>query len=146
MTESWEWFGVKVAREDMLSLMESEEASFERERFLMMSLMKLRELFPLRGSLMDMSDTEGAYESLEKEWASLGRERREAVEGDGRNGLCGKATARLWGWEGRGHGRTRRSVQGYPPAQTTARCRDCDRAQRVAPKRPGRPGGAAGAS
>lgn len=51
---------MKVARVDMLSLMESEEASFERERFfMMMSLKKLRELFPLRGSPMDMSDTEG---------------------------------------------------------------------------------------
>lgn len=60
LTESWEGLGVKVARVDMLSLIESEEASFKRERFLIMiPLKKLREFFPLRGSPIDMSDTEG---------------------------------------------------------------------------------------
>lgn len=56
--ESWEGLGVKVGMEGMASLIESEEASFERERFFMISLKKLREPFPLRGSAMDMSDTE----------------------------------------------------------------------------------------
>lgn len=42
----------------MVSCMESDEESFERERFLIMSLKKLSELFPLRGSPTDMSDTD----------------------------------------------------------------------------------------
>lgn len=58
-TESWEGFGVNVAKGEMASLIESEEASFERGRFfMMMSLKKLREPLPLRGSAIDMSDTE----------------------------------------------------------------------------------------
>ena len=49
---------MNAAREETLSLIWSEE-SFERERFfMMMSLKKLSEPFPLRASAMDMSDTE----------------------------------------------------------------------------------------
>lgn len=57
-TERRDGLGVKEASVEVLSLMESEEASFERERFFMMSLKKLREPFPLRESAMDISETE----------------------------------------------------------------------------------------
>lgn len=59
-TESWEGLGVRVARVVMLSLMESADASFKRERFfIMIPPKKPREPLPLRRSLRDMSDTEG---------------------------------------------------------------------------------------
>ena len=70
--ESWEALGVKVARVDGMSLIESVEASFRRERFLdMIPLKKPREPF---GLVIDTS-------SLVTEWVSLGLERREVEDG-----------------------------------------------------------------
>ena len=121
LTESCEGLGVRVAKVAMLSLMESDEASFRRERFFIMPLKKLSEFLPLRGSPMDMSDTEGTRVSLVNECVSLGRERTEAVEVEGRlKGMYGNAGGRLWGWGGeRGYGRRRRCARPTGSGQGT---------------------------